>query len=301
MTESIVAGGAPADTIEAPAESFVEINGCRCRVWEKGEGAPLGFLPGLRGLPRWTPFLERLAQKRRVVALSPPGFSGSGPGHHDLDDLADWVTMTLDLLEATGVAGSDLIGVSAGGILAAEAAAFSNASVRKLVLIGSYGLYDDKAPPAMFFANTAPQQDALLASNADVLREFLAAPPGLDDAGMLEWDMQAFRSNEATARLTWPMGDHGLRKRLHRIRARTLVLWGADDKIFPPSYASLFEQGIGGSAKSRIIRGAGHLAWLDKPEETASAVLRFVGNPRQRRPKAKLTGEEPSPAGTSAG
>jgi pimeloyl-ACP methyl ester carboxylesterase len=328
MSEGIAAGEAPAAMVEAPRqgiaggqegtvtsvlegsggagdplpeESFVQINGSRCRVWQKGEGAPLGFLPGLRGLPRWTPFLERLAQKRRVVALSPPGFSGSDPGHHDLDDLADWVTMTLDLLEATGVAGSDLIGVSAGGMLAAEAAAFSNASVRKLVLIDSFGLYDDTAPPVLFFANTAPQQDALLAANADALRDFVAPPPGLDDAGLLEWEMQAFRNNEATARLLWPMGDSGLRKRLHRIRARTLVLWGAEDKLFPPSYATLFEQGISGPTRTRILKRAGHLSWLDQPADAAAAVLRFVGAPRPRRARAKLTGEEPPPIGTNAG
>jgi pimeloyl-ACP methyl ester carboxylesterase len=302
MTEGIVAGEAPAAVVEVPQpkESFVEIGGCRCRVWEKGDGAPLGFLAGLRGLPRWTPFLERLAEKRRVVALSPPGFSGSAPGHHELDDLADWVTMTLDLLEATGVAGGDLIGSSAGGILAAEAAAFSNASVRKLVLIDSFGLYDDSAPPVMFFANTPPAQDALLASNADALRELTAPPAGLSDAEMLEWEMEAFRVNEATARLVWPMGDHGLRKRLHRIRARTLVLWGAQDKLFPASYASLFEQGIAGATRTKIIKGAGHLAWLDRPDDTATAVLRFVGTPRQRRRAAKLTGEEPSPPGIAA-
>jgi pimeloyl-ACP methyl ester carboxylesterase len=152
----------------------------------------------------------------------------------------------------------------------------------------------------MFFANTQPAQDALLTTNADVLREFTAPPPGLDDAAMLEWEMQAFRVNEATARLVWPMGDHGLRKRLHRIRARTLVLWGADDKLFPASYARLFEQGIAGPTRARILKGAGHLVWLDRPEETAAAVLRFVGTPRQRRGRAKLTGEEPSPPGIAA-
>jgi pimeloyl-ACP methyl ester carboxylesterase len=294
---STTSGGA-GDSL--PRESFVDIAGSRCRIWEKGDGAPLGFLPGLRGLPRWTPFLDRLAEKRRVVAMSPPGFSGSAPGHHHLDDLADWVTMTLDLLEAAGVAGFDLIGSSAGGILAAEAAAFSNASVRKLVLIDSFGLYDDAVPPVMFFANTPPEQDGLLTADASVLRDFTAAPPGLDDSAMLEWDMQAFRVNEATARLVWPMGDHGLRKRLHRIRSRTLVLWGAQDKLFPASYAALFEQGIAGATRTRILKGAGHLAWLDRPEETAAAVLRFVGTPRLRRPRAKLTGEEPSPPGIAA-
>jgi pimeloyl-ACP methyl ester carboxylesterase len=299
MSEVMAGGAAPA-AVEAPEESFVEINGCRCRIWQKGDGAPLGFLPGLRGLPRWTPFLERLAAKRRVVAMSPPGFSGSGPGHQDLDDLADWVTMTLDLLEATGVAGGDLVGVSAGGILAAEAAAFSNATVRKLVLVDSFGLYDDAVPPVMFFANTPPQQDALLANDAAALQRFTAAPAGAGDTELLEWDLQTFRTNEATARLVWPMGDHGLRKRLHRIRSRTLVLWGADDKIFPASYASLFEQGIAGATRARVLKRAGHLAWLDQPDDAAAAVLRFVGTPRRRRARAKLTGEEPSPPGTAA-
>jgi pimeloyl-ACP methyl ester carboxylesterase len=292
--------GAPGAAISAPEESFVEIGGCRCRVWEKGDGAPLGFLPGLRGLPRWTPFLDRLAEKRRVVALSPPGFSGSEPGHHELDDLADWVTMTLDLLESTGVAGSDLIGASAGGMLAAEAAAFSNATVRKLVLISSFGLYDDAEPPAMFFANTPPQQDALLTAAPATLQAFSEPPPGAAEGDLLEWEMQAFRVNEATARLTWPMGDHGLRKRLHRIHAKTLVVWGAQDALFPPSYAALFERGIAGPTRTKVIKGAGHLAWLDKPDETAAAVLRFVGTPRQRRKRARLTGEEPSPPGTAA-
>jgi pimeloyl-ACP methyl ester carboxylesterase len=85
------------------------------------------------------------------------------------------------------------------------------------------------------------------------------------------------------------MGDHGLQKRLHRIRAKTLVLWGAEDKLFPLTYASLFERGIAGAARTRIIKGAGHLAWLDRPDETAAAVLRFVGTPRQRQRRAKLT------------
>jgi pimeloyl-ACP methyl ester carboxylesterase len=283
-----------------PRESFVEVAGAKCRVWEKGEGAPLGFLPGLRGLPRWPPFLDRLATRRRVVALSPPGFSGSEPGLHGLDDLADWVTMTLDLLEATGVAGSDLVGASAGGMLAAEAAAFSNASVRKLVLIGSFGLYDDQAPPVMFFANTPPQQDALLVSNPATLAALVAPPADAADPATAEWDMQAVRTNEATARLVWPMGDHGLRKRLHRVRSKTLVVWGAEDKLFPPSYAALFERGIAGQTRTRIVKGAGHLAWLDKPDETAAAVLRFVGTPRQRRPRARLTGEEPPPTTVAA-
>src|ERR1700691_1680606 len=56
------------------SESFVEVNGLPCRVWEKGEGRKLFFLAGVAGLPRWPRFLDRLAETRRVVAPSLPGF-----------------------------------------------------------------------------------------------------------------------------------------------------------------------------------------------------------------------------------
>ncbi len=88
--------------MSAPSERSAIVGGHRCRIWEKGEGEPLGFLGGLRGLPRWPGFLDRLAEHRRVIAPSLPGFPGA-TGHDRLDDLADWVTATLDLLEQAGL------------------------------------------------------------------------------------------------------------------------------------------------------------------------------------------------------
>jgi thioesterase domain-containing protein len=43
--------------------------------------------------------------------------------HRSLDDLMDWVAATLDLHEQAGIAGEDLVGLSVGGMLAAEVAA----------------------------------------------------------------------------------------------------------------------------------------------------------------------------------
>ena len=84
-------------------ERIVEVGGCRCRVREKGDGNTVGFLAGFRGTPRWTPFLDHLARSHRVVVPALPGFPGAEPGHRQLDDTVDWITMTLDLLEARGV------------------------------------------------------------------------------------------------------------------------------------------------------------------------------------------------------
>ena len=62
--------------LSEPTTTTVEINGFPCRVWTKGKGPKLGFLAGLGGLPRWLPFLDRLAETRTVIAPSLPGYPG---------------------------------------------------------------------------------------------------------------------------------------------------------------------------------------------------------------------------------
>jgi pimeloyl-ACP methyl ester carboxylesterase len=258
--------------VSPPAERHILVNGRRCRVWEQGEGEPLGFLGGLRGLPRWPALLERLAQQRRVIAPSLPGFPGA-TGFEELDDLADWVAATLDLLEASGLEGADLIGASLGGTLAAEVAAFSRATLRRLVLIAPLGLFDEREPVRDFWATRPEELPGLLSTRPDALAAFLAPPAG-DDVG--EWSILLARASEAAARLLWPTGDLGLRKRLHRIQAPTLLVWGSEDRIVPPSYAKRFASALGGWVEVREIAGAGHLAEIDQPDAVAAAILGFL-------------------------
>src|ERR1700676_4385115 len=84
-------------------ERTVQVAGGSCRIWEKGAGAPLGVFFGLSGCPRWSPFLDILAQSRRVVVPSLPGFQGSDTQHRSLDGHLDWITVTLDLMEQAGL------------------------------------------------------------------------------------------------------------------------------------------------------------------------------------------------------
>lgn len=254
-------------------ETTVRVGGERCRVWEKGEGEPVGFLAGLRGLPRWIPFLDRLARQRRVIAPSLPGFPGAR-GHERLDDLPDWVAATLDLLEAAGLDGADLVGASVGGCLAAEVAAFSRASARRLVLIAPYGLFDESEPVADAWASRRSELPSLLSAEPEALEAFLARPDGEDE---VEWEIALTRASEAAARLLWPTGDRGLAKRLHRVQAPTLLVWGSADRLIPPSYAKRFASRLGGFCEVREIEGAGHTAELDRPDAVADAVLRFLG------------------------
>lgn len=253
-------------------ERTVTVNGRPCRVWEKGSGATVGFLAGLGGTPRWSPFLDALAARRRVVVPSLPGFPG-GAGLDRLDDTLDWITATLDLLDASGVTGSDLVGASVGGMLAAEVAALSRASVARLVLVAPFGLFDAAEPTADPFAVRPGELPALLSTHPERVAAAAAPPAGADPT---EWLIVQTRASEAAARLLWPLGERGLAKRLHRITAPTLVVWGEEDRILPPSYARRFAAGLGGPVEVCTIAGAGHLVDLDAPEELARRIDAFL-------------------------
>lgn len=243
------------------------------KVREKGRGRPLGVLSGQRGFPAWPPFLEGLSSKRRVIVPSLPGHPGGGD-FRKLDDLADWVIATQELLEAAGLAGADLVGLGPGGTLAAEVAAFSPSLVKRLVLVAPFGLYDEREPVADFWAKRATELPGTFSAKpAEFAPQQLTPPAGVDP---IEFQVELTRSLEAAARLLWPFGHRGLAKRLHRIRAATVLVWGSADRIVPASYAKRFAASIAGKARIRSIPNAGHRADFDAPEALAKAILDFL-------------------------
>ncbi len=255
-----------------PVERTVEVNGRPCRVWEAGEGEPLGYLAGLGGLPKWPPILDKLAEKRRVIAPSLPGYPGS-LGHDLLDNQFDWALAAEALLRGAGLEGADLVGVSVGGALAAEVAAIWPAMVRRLVLLAPFGIFDEAEPVVDVFAVRPKTLPALLCADPDKYAALTAPHEGVDE---IESKVEQARAAEAAARMLWPLGDTRLLKRLPRIVQPTLILWGSEDQVIPPSYARRFAEAITGKTEIQAISGAGHLADLDDPAAVSEAVLRFV-------------------------
>jgi pimeloyl-ACP methyl ester carboxylesterase len=255
------------------ATRSARVRGEKVRVWEKGRGRPLGVLSGVFGFAKWTPFLEALAAKRRVIVPALPGLPGGGD-FRKLDDLADWVIATQELLEASGLAGADLVGLGFGGALAAEVAAFAPASVKRLALVAPLGLFDEREPALDFWARRLVElPETFSAKPAEFAAQVLAPPAGADP---IEHQVEVARALEAAARLLWPLGDRGLAKRLHRIRAATLLVWGGADRIVPASYAKRFASGIAGPTRIRSIAGAGHSVDFDAPEALAKTILDFL-------------------------
>ena len=259
--------------MNAPAERNVLVNDTPCRVWEAGDGPPLAFLAGLGGIPRWTPFLARLAESRRVVAPSLPGHPG-GPAYEHLDSHLDWVVAIRELLDTAGAGRADLLGVSVGGALAADVAALWRESVPRLALVAPLGLYDPAEPVTDVWAQRPDALGGLLCHDEARYRALFALPDGADQ---VEWQVERVRAATAEARLLWPMCDTGLARRLHRITAPTLLVWGEEDRVIAPSYAERFAAAIPGSTTIRTIADAGHLVDVDQPERLAEAVLDFLG------------------------
>jgi pimeloyl-ACP methyl ester carboxylesterase len=258
-----------------PSTHFVTINGQPVRVLEKGTGPRVGFLAGLAGVPRWTPFLDELARSNRVVVPSLPGFPGA-VGHEELDHLLDWLTVTLDLIEACELSGCDLVGSSVGAMLALELAAMSPASVGRLALLAPLGLHDAREPIPHLWARRSAELPGYLCADTEALATLQAVPVG---ENAVEWNLSLARATSAGARLLWPMCDLGLEKRLHRVRHSTLLVWGGKDRILGPLYEELFREKLAASAQSVRIPDAGHLIDIDAPANAARLVTDFLATP----------------------
>jgi pimeloyl-ACP methyl ester carboxylesterase len=259
--------------VSDPETSTIEVNGFPTRVWRKGAGPKTGFLAGFGGLPRWVPFLEDLAQSRSVIVPSLPGFPGGDRGHSVLDSHLDWLLAVREILDQAGLAGADLIGSSVGASLAAEVAALWPATIRKLVLIAPFGLFDENNPPTDPWAQRSDAVPGLMCADPENWKALKTPPEG---ANSIEWPIEQVRATEAAARIFWPLGNTRIEKRLRLIKAPTLLLWGEQDRVMPRAYAETFAKRITGPTTTRIVAGAGHLAELDKPAEVAREILGFL-------------------------
>jgi pimeloyl-ACP methyl ester carboxylesterase len=222
-----------------------------------GRGDPLLFLHGAGGLRGWDPFLVELARQFTVYAPAHPGFETS-TGIEHIDDMIDFVVYYNDFLDALGLESVHIVGHSMGGMLGAELAALSPQRVRKLVLANAAGLWLDEHPVADFFAMT-PEQLAVALwhdPNSEVAKAMMAVPQ--DEKAQLEAYLVRSQHLATAGKFLWPIPDKGLKQRIHRIKAPTLLLWGQSDGLVPPIYAQEFQQYIPGS-RVTIMPRCGHM------------------------------------------
>jgi pimeloyl-ACP methyl ester carboxylesterase len=247
-------------------------NGRSWQIYSAGKGAELVWLHGLSGVHAVDPAIEALAQNYRVVAPLAPGFNDRA----ELDQIVDIHDLVLDyddLLEELQLDRLPLVGHSFGAMLAAELAAHYPRRPSKLVLISPLGLWNDAYPVADIFAQPYLQVENFLWHDTSA-RDRLAAQQS-ERQNQAERIIAIAQGLTAVTKFIWPIPDKGLRRRLPRIKAPTMIVLGAEDQFVPPAYAHDFAAGIAG-IQSLVVPGAGHMLPYEKPEEVMSAVRRFL-------------------------
>lgn len=266
------------DTLE---RSVVEESTVRVRhgmftstLWRAGNGEPLLFLHGVSGLRGAETFLAALAQHFTVYAPAHPGFETS-TGLEHLDDMLDMVVYYNDFLDALHLDAAHVVGHSLGGMIGAELAALSPQRVRTLVLVNALGLWLDEHPMADLFAMPSDQLASALwhDPHTEVAQAMMALPQ--EEQAQMEAYLLRMQHLSTSGKFLWPLPDKGLAKRLHRIHAPTLILWGQSDSLTPVSYAQAFQQRIAGARVITLPR-CGHMPLYEDPTVVVSTVSNFI-------------------------
>jgi pimeloyl-ACP methyl ester carboxylesterase len=259
----------------------------RIRLWQDkiateveitGNGPPLVFLHGPWGL-RDHDCLDRLAADHLSYAPRHPGTSpGDSDAIHQLDDWLDLVVLYGELLDCLGLDAVSLVGHSFGGMVACEIAAAMPRRVKKLVLIDPLGLWRDDLPVKNWMILPEEQRRAALFADpaGPAAERFFAAPA--DSAARVEAQADFVWAQACTGKFVWPIPDKGLKKRIHRISAPSLIIWGKADAVIAPAYAHDFARRITG-ARLALIDDAGHLPHLERPDEVVPLVRDFLLRP----------------------
>jgi pimeloyl-ACP methyl ester carboxylesterase len=254
--------------------STLTIRDCRIRVMRGGTGSPMLFLHGGGGLGIWLPAMAKLAKSFDVIAPEHPGF-GSSDTPEWLDTIADLANFYLDFLDQLDLTGVHLVGSSLGGWVAAELAVRNSTRLASLTLVGSAGIHVKDVKQVDTFLSNEQQRIRDLFYDQELAEAVIASSerPEQEDA--------ALKNRMITAKLSWQPRSHdpNLRKWLHRIKVPTLLVWGANDLLFPQEYAFVYQQLIPGS-KAVVLPECGHLPHVEKGEAFAAELESFIGAKR---------------------
>jgi len=249
--------------------------GIKSRVLEAGQGAPVVFLHGAGGLLRDEPLLERLAQRYHVFAPEWPGYGVDG-GEEKLEDMLDFALHGWDLVDALDVERPILVGHSMGGMIAAEMACIANRALAKLVLLAPAGVWIDAQPIPDIFSMLPFELVGALFSDPKNGEKYLTGGIDFTNPDALQQFLVGNARRLGTAgKILFPIPNRRVSKRLYRLTAPTLLVWGTADRLIPFPYAARWRELVP-HARLAAIEGGSHMMTHEQPDAVAAEVERFL-------------------------
>lgn len=259
-----------------------DAGGDRIAYLDGGAGEVVVLLHGFgASKDNWNGLAGRLADRYRVIAPDVRGF-GESPFRDDARyDPVSQARVLHDFLGALGVTEHHLGGLSMGGEIAAAYAATYPDAVRSLLVIGAPGV---RAPQRTDVVERmlAGEPVIVVRSEAELaaLVAMASARPRTIPGPFARVISQRMAARaEIETRILADIvaaGEGALEPLLPAIRARTLLVWGAEDRMIHPSSLDVFAASIPG-AEGVLLPGCGHDVPGDCPEELATRYAAFLG------------------------
>jgi pimeloyl-ACP methyl ester carboxylesterase len=269
--------------------TFVPVaGGRRVRLARLGSGPPLVLLHGYPdNLQIWSAAAPRLAEHFEVLALDWPGlgYSDPWPGGATPMHLADRLRQ---LLDAWQIERASVVGLDMGGQPALAFAARQPQRIGRLVIMNSLVFGEaDTSWEIRILRQFGWNRFILRWLPGPVFRraEKTFLPRGVRLPPALRADLwESFRRGEVRRFLTkMCAGYQGTLPRLpalyREITCPTLVLWGEDDKHFPPVQAERLHAAVAGSCLQLLPGGTHWMAW-HRADEVAAQIGTFLRDGR---------------------
>jgi pimeloyl-ACP methyl ester carboxylesterase len=258
---------------------FAEVNGTRLYYEAMGRGPAVVLLHGgLNDSRLWEAQMRPLSKRFRVVRYDLRGF-----GRSNAERVEFWPTEDLRaLLDFLKIERATLVGLSLGGIVAADFALEHPERVERLVFVGA-GLRGSKLPPdekAAAARRVGEREGAERYFEAFMESDMLAGlrtRPKAREA-MRRMMVENYKASAYVSAGFSQSPEPPTAKRLGQIKAPTLVVVGSLDGVNLQTIADTLAAKIHGARKV-TIPGASHHPPVETPKELNRILLDFLEMP----------------------
>ncbi|RRR76833.1 MAG: alpha/beta fold hydrolase [Candidatus Viridilinea halotolerans] len=279
------------ETIEVDERMITVADGVRLRVLMAGDGPAVLLLHGFAvNADDWLQTVAHLASIGfRAIAPDALGFGQSDKPGGAAYSLQRYAALNVALLDALGIARASIVGHSMGGKMALATTILYPERVERLVIADSEGFM--QIPLFMRKGGSLPfLGEAILALTAQPvlirmqLHAAFANPqryitPALIERGRKTLADPGVRNTMLALSRHFAANDlqgAGLFTQLSSIQQPTLIVWGAEDRMFPPKYARAAQAALP-HAQLVVIPNCGHFPMIEAEAEFHQLLEEFLG------------------------